>query len=290
MSGAEKGAGQTGMPVPEQNGDLGPSVGIIVGGGGLPLALSKALPSAYCVAFQGADVAVPETRLERFRIEKLGGVFEALHGANITQVVMAGAMTRPALDPSALDPMMMSLAPRILGAMQGGDDALLRLVVTIFEEQGFEVLGVHQFLPDLTARPGVLVGQAPTPGQTSDIARGRAILDALGPVDVGQGCVVANGLCLGVETLQGTDAMLGFVKGTPAQLRSKPGGVLVKQPKPGQDLRVDMPAIGPDTIRAAAAAGLDGIAIAAGAVVLIERPRLIEQAKALGMFVIADKV
>ncbi|MDO6646773.1 LpxI family protein, partial [Acinetobacter guillouiae] len=83
------------------------------------------------------------------------------------------------------------------------------------------------------------------------------ILLALSPLDVGQGAVVAGGLVLGIETLQGTDALLRFVGDTPAPLRRCQGGVLVKAPKRGQDLRVDMPAIGPDTVRNAAAAGLE---------------------------------
>jgi hypothetical protein len=266
----------------------GQGIGIIAGGGGLPPALAEALPDATCIAFDGAEVQIPEPRLSRHRVEHLGGLFEALRTANVTQVVMAGAMSRPALDPSALDPVMMALAPRILMAMQGGDDALLRLVIAIFEEQGFTVIGAHELLPDLTAAPGLVTGPEPDDSARADMARGQDILTALGPVDVGQGCVVAGGLCLGVETLQGTDALLRFVADTPAQLRPKPGGVLVKRPKPGQDLRVDMPAIGPETVRGAQAAGLSGIAIAAGQVLLIDRPALLQALKDTGLYLIAE--
>lgn len=261
--------------------------GIIAGGGGLPLALATALPDAHVIAFDGTEVAVPEDRIARHRIEKLGGVFDALRAAGVTRVVMAGAMSRPALDPAALDPVMMALAPRIMMAMQGGDDALLRLVIAVFEEQGFAVVGAHELLPGLTAEEGLLAGPAPSARARTDIARGIDILTALGPVDVGQGCVVATGLCLGIETLQGTDALLRFVGDTPAHLR-KSGGVLVKRPKPGQDLRVDMPAIGPATAQAAADAGLEGIAIAARQVLLIDRPALIAACDRLGLFLQAD--
>lgn len=262
--------------------------GIIVGGGGLPVALAQALPDAHCIAFAGAEVAVAEDRLDRHRIEHLGSVFQALRGAGVTQVVMAGAMSRPALDPTALDPVMMALAPRIMMAMQGGDDAILRLVISVFEEEGFTVIGAHDILPDLTAEAGLLAGPSPSDRDTDDIARGRDILTALGPMDVGQGCVVAGGLCLGIETLQGTDAMLRFVAQTPPALRGTRRGVLVKLPKPAQDLRVDMPAIGPDTVEAAAAAGLSGIAIAAGQVLLIDRAELLSRVEAHGLFLRAD--
>ncbi|WP_407493136.1 LpxI family protein [Pseudooceanicola sp. MF1-13] len=266
----------------------GDGIGIIAGGGGLPRALAEALPEATCIAFEGAEVQIDEARLTRHRVEKLGGLFEALRNAQVTRVVMAGAMSRPALDPAQLDPVMMALAPRILQAMQGGDDALLRLVIAIFEEQGFEVIGAHELLPDLTAAAGLVAGPQPDDRARTDITRAQDILTALGPVDVGQACVVAGGLCLGVETLQGTDALLRFVTETPAHLRPKSGGVLVKRPKPGQDLRVDMPAIGPDTVRAAHSAGLAGIAIAAGQVLLIDRPTLLTALKDTGLFLIAD--
>ena len=128
-------------------------LGIIAGGGALPAALAAADPDALCVAFSGAEIALPETRIQRHRMEHLGALFYALREAGVTRVVLAGAMSRPALDPAALDPVMAALAPRIMAAMQGGDDGLLRLVIAIFEEQGFAVIGAHDLLPDLTARP-----------------------------------------------------------------------------------------------------------------------------------------
>ncbi|KGM46795.1 LpxI family protein [Pseudooceanicola atlanticus] len=265
-------------------------LGIIAGSGGLPAALAAAAPEAHCIAFEGAEVALDEDRLDRHRIERLGGVFAALKEAGVDRVVMAGAMSRPSFDPTAMDAEMMALMPRLAPALQGGDDALLRLVIAIFEEQGFAVIGAHDLLPDLTARPGPLAGPEPTAAARDDIARARAILGALAPVDVGQGCVVAGGLCLGIETLQGTDALLRFVGATPGALRGDRRGVLVKRPKDGQDLRVDMPAIGPATVQAAAEAGLEGIAIEAGRVLLIDRPALVEACEATGLFLLAEAV
>ena len=113
------------------------------------------------------------------------------------------------------------------------------------------------------------------------------ILLALSPLDVGQGAVVAGGLCLGIETLQGTDALLRFVAETPEHLQRGAGGVLVKAPKRGQDLRVDMPAVGPDTVRNAARAGLDGIVVSAGKVVLIDRDATRAALEETGLFLFA---
>jgi DUF1009 family protein len=181
---------------------------------------------------------------------------------------------------------MMTLAPRLIAAMQGGDDALLRLVIAIFEEQGFTVRGAHEIDPSLTAQAGILTGTALSDARQADADRAIDILSALSPLDVGQGAVVESGLCLGIETLQGTDALLGFVAQTPKQLR-KGDGVFVKAPKRGQDLRVDMPTIGPDTIKAANAANLTVIVIAAGAVIILDPEETIELAQNAGIIVVA---
>ena len=217
----------------------------------------------------------------------MGALFGALKAHGVTEVVMAGAMSRPPLDPAAFDPVMQALAPRLMVAMQGGDDALLRVVIEIFEEQGFTVRGAHEIDPELTAQSGVLAGAPLTQRQRSDAQRAQAILAALSERDVGQGAVVEGGLCLGIETLQGTDAMLDFVARTPPHLRSA-GGVLVKAPKADQDLRVDMPTIGPATLKAADKAGLSAIVVAAQRVIVLEPSATAALAGALNISLIAQ--
>jgi DUF1009 family protein len=261
---------------------------ILAGQGGLPQQIARAHPDALFVHFEGLAVELPGNDGFATSYERFGEMFDGLHAAGVTEVVFAGGLARPSLNPANFDAKMMQLAPRFMAAMQGGDDGLLRAVIGAFEEEGFAVRGAHQLLPDLTAEPGLLAGQEPSEADRRDIARARAILDALGPLDVGQGAVVAEGQALGVETAQGTDAMLGFVAQTPAKLRQRAGGVLVKAPKPGQDLRIDMPAIGPATVQAAAAAGLAGIAFNAGQVLLIDRAVLLSAADAAGLFLLAE--
>lgn len=259
---------------------------ILAGRGAMPVALAAAHPEALCVAFDGVET--PLARIDaRHRFEGFGALIDDLKARGVARLVLAGGVGRPPLDPQAFDPFMQALAPRLLAALQGGDDALVRLVISVFEEQGFEVIGAHELLPELTAAPGLLAGAAPDEATRADISRARDILAALSPLDVGQGAVVDSGLVLGIETQQGTDAMLRFVAETPASLRGR-GGVLVKRPKIGQDLRVDMPAIGPDTLRGAAKAGLQGVVIAAGQVVLIERAALIAAAEEAGLFLLAE--
>jgi len=261
------------------------SLAILAGHGALPQMLAGANADALFVSFEGVDVTVPLPRHFAASFNQFGTLFETLHTAGITTVTFAGAMTRPALNPVAFDAQTLALAPRLMGAMAGGDDGLLREIVAVFEEQGFEVLGAHQVMPDLVAQAGLLAGQTPDATAYKDANRGMGILKALSDVDVGQGVVVANGLCLGVETLQGTDAMLGFVAATPENLRQT-GGVFVKCAKTGQDLRVDMPAIGPDTVASVAAANLDGMVIAAGRVMILERAKTIAAIKAAGLFLL----
>jgi len=258
---------------------------ILCGGGSLPVALAAAHPDAMCVVFEGVAHDMPgEVHTHRF--EKMGGLFDALKAGDVTRLVMAGGLGRPALNPAEFDAGMMAIAPRLLPALQGGDDAILRLIIAVFEEQGFEVVGAHELLEGLTAEEGLLAGPEPSEMALQDASRAADILLALSPLDVGQGAVVAAGLALGIETLQGTDAMLRFVAETPDQLR-RGKGVFLKAPKRGQDLRVDMPAIGPDTVRAAAEAGVEGIVVSAGRVVVLDRPKTLSALKDTGLFLLA---
>jgi UDP-2,3-diacylglucosamine hydrolase len=251
------------------------NLAIVAGTGVLPELLLQG-ETARVVAFQGVPVSVEGAGSIPARFERLGLLFDDLAAAGVSRVAFAGAMTRPALDPTALDDVTKALMPRLMAAMARGDDALLRDVAALFEERGFAVLGARELRPDLVAEVGWLAGDTLP---EADVARARAVLDALGPLDVGQAAVAGRGQVLGIETLQGTDAMLRFV----GQTAKGSGGVLVKRPKPGQDLRLDMPAIGPDTVHAAAAAGLAGIEIAAGAVLLLDREAVLAACAGTGL-------
>lgn len=258
---------------------------ILSGSGELPKRLASLREDAVLISFSGVPHDLNNASQEH-AFEKMGRLFKALKDQGVTEVVMAGAMSRPPLDPAEFDPVMVGLAPRLIAAMQGGDDALLRLVIAIFEEQGFKVRGAHEIDPSLTARAGVLSGAALSDVCERDADQAIKLLNTLGPLDIGQGVVVENGLCLGIETLQGTDALLDFVASTKASLR-KGEGVFVKAPKLGQDLRVDMPTIGPNTIDAVVRAGLSGIIIAANSVIIIDKEQTFAQANALGITLIA---
>ncbi len=258
---------------------------IIAGQGRLPAALASAMAETPLVAamdgFSPDGLTVDLT----FRIERLVPFLRALERDGIGQVVFAGAVTRPRLDPALLDEGTAGVLPRLMQAMAAGDDATLRAVIGVFEEFGFSVVGVEEIAPALLPGEGVLAGTVSARDE-ADAARAAAIVAALGAVDVGQGAVVAQGLCLGVEALPGTDVLLAQVAGI-GTLRPEPArgrGVFFKAAKPGQDRRIDLPTIGPDTLRAAAGAGLGGIVFEAGSVICLDLVEMQRLAGDLGLF------
>jgi DUF1009 family protein len=252
-----------------------------------------ALPAMVAAALEGPLVASPEGFAPEglapdlvFRIERLVPFMDHLAGQGVTRIVFAGAVTRPRLDPALFDPATAQLVPEILSAIRSGDDAALRAVIGMFEDHGFQVIGAHQAAPVLVPGPGLFCGQL-TEADRRDAARAAEIVAAIGAIDVGQAAVVAQGLCLATEALPGTDAMLDFVARHAAALRPDPKGprgLLYKAAKPGQDLRVDMPAIGPATVAAAAAAGLGGIAWQSGRVLVLGLAATIAEAERHGLF------
>lgn len=262
-------------------------VAIIAGAGRLPAELSAAIAATQGTApmICAPEGVVPEgVSVDlAFRVERLAPFLRHLVDAGVDVVSFVGPVHRTALDPAQFDPETATFVPRLLSAMQGGDDATLRAVMALFEEYGLVVQGLAQLAPQLLAGEGVLGARAPDSAETADAARGAEILQALSPVDVGQGCVVAARLCLAVEALYGTDAMLAQVAACRDSRKPHKGGVLIKRAKEGQDLRVDLPAIGPATIEAAQRARLTGICLQEGHVVILDRARTIADAEAAGI-------
>ncbi len=224
----------------------------------------------------------------RFRIEQLGALFDALHDRGVTQICMAGAVQRPALDPSKFDAVSAALVPRLSDAFQAGDDATLREIIKIFEEQGFEIIGANSLRPDLFPDAGVLTKIEPSQQDRFDAGRAMVAHSALAQADIGQGCITCHGLVLAAETIGGTDWMIQSI--THATDRRHvfdhipQGGVLFKAAKPDQDARVDMATIGPDTVRLAARAGLNGIVVREQAIFVLDLDEVVSTANALGMF------
>jgi UDP-2,3-diacylglucosamine hydrolase len=279
-------------PVPDRVTIDGP-LGIIAGRGPLPCvvaawATARGLP-LHIVAIRGEA----RDEIERFphtwiKWGEIGKMFAALDKNGCGDLVIIGGVNRPDLANVKFDLGAIKTLPFLLSLGKGGDDHVLSRIVRFFEDKGYRVHGAGEVAPELLAGEGRIGAKAPSAEDRSDINIGFEVVRALGRFDVGQAAVVVKGHVLAVEAAEGTDAMLARCAELRAAGRAGRGGrsgVLVKAPKPGQEERVDMPTIGPDTVNKAAAAGLAGIAVA-GQVLMAERDATIATADRHGLFLL----
>jgi UDP-2,3-diacylglucosamine hydrolase len=269
-------------------------IGLIAAGGVLPFAVADSLIarniSPVFFALRGVcdPVQVARFRHHWISIGQLGRLAKLLRAEDCRDLVFIGALVRPGLSEIRLDWKTMRAMPSVLKAFRGGDDHLLSSVGRILEKDGFRMVGIKDVAPDLLMPHGCLTRAAPSAEANADIARGREVLQALSPFDIGQAAIVVDGHVLGVEDIEGTDGLLSRVARLRAEgrIRARSAhGVLVKAPKSGQDLRFDLPTMGPRTIEGAAAAQLAGIAIVAGNTIVAEPQAMIEAADKAGLFV-----
>ncbi len=264
-------------------------LGILAGGGPLPGQVARAALAAgrsvFIVGFEDfAEPAVIGAYPHAVaRVGAAGRILALLRGAGCRDLVLVGPVRRPSLLDLRPDREGAKILARIGRAAFSGDDGLLAALVQVFGEEGFRVLGAHEVLTEALGPAGQMGRVATDAAALADVRRGVAVARALGEADVGQACVVQQGIVLAVEAIEGTDAMLARAG---ALARPGPGGVLVKMAKPGQDRRADLPAIGPRTPRAAAAAGLRGVAFEAGGTLLIDRAGCVAAADEAGVFLL----
>jgi len=264
-------------------------LGILAGSGDLPVRLIDACRSVqrpfFVLAFEGeADPAVlAEVPHAWVRLGAAGEGLERLRREGVSELVLAGGVRRPSLRSLRPDWRAAKFFARI-GYRALGDDGLLSAVVKELEREGFRVVGADTLLESVLMPAGPIGRHAPQDDQAlADVEHGFRIARAIGALDIGQAVVVQQGLVLGVEAIEGTDALIA--RCGPLR-RDGPGGVLVKAAKPGQERRADLPTIGPRTVKAAAAAGLRGIAVEAGAALVLDRRKVAELADRDGLFVI----
>ena len=266
------------------------TLGIIAGAGELPLRVAEAAMAAGrpvlvgIIEGQGEPERFAAIPHRSFRWGLASEMVAALREAGVRELVLAGRVPRPSILSLRPNAATLALIARLGKAAFRGDDSILTAVMRGLRDEGFEILGAQQVLDDLLPKPALLAGAEPDEMAQDDIRRGLAVCRALGVADVGQGCVVQQGLVLAVEAIEGTDAMLARAGGL---RREGPGGVLVKCVKPGQSRLADLPTIGPATVQAAAAAGLRGLAIEADGTIVVDRPGTIAAAAAAGLFILA---
>ncbi len=263
-------------------------LGIIAGSGPLPGLAAAAErdrgADPFMVALHGiTDPAVAERGPHQWvALGQAQATLDALHDAGCARVILAGPVPRPSFRDLSLDSRGWRLVMR-LGLAAAGDDGLLGGIARELEGEGFRVCGTADVLADLLVRPGRYGGPDPDDSAAVDIRRGLDVTRALGHVDVGQAVVVQDGVVLGVEAVEGTDALIA--RCGPLHWPG-PGGLLVKAAKPGQDTRVDLPTVGPATVDNAAAAGLRGIAVEAGGSQITDPAGLAKAADKAGIFVL----
>jgi len=269
-------------------------VGLIAAGGVMPFAVADSLArrglTPVLFAVRGA---CDETEVARFRhhwisVGQLGRATKLFHSEGCRDLLFIGSLVRPSLSEIRLDWGTLRAMGRIWASFRGGDDHLLSGIGRILEGQGFRMVGIKDVAPDLLMPMGALTVTKPDARADADIAKGRDVLRALSPFDVGQGAIVIDGHVVAVEDIEGTDGLLARVARLREQGRIRAGvgrGVLVKAPKAGQDLRYDLPTIGPRTIDGAANANLAGVAVVAGQTILAEPEAMIAAADRASLFI-----
>ena len=262
-------------------GDFPPRLASLAAGSGRQVFIAALDGAADPSAFGQADLC-------SYRLGQLGRLLEELRRRQIVDLVLIGSLPRPSFSGLRPEASTLKYLPHFARAFRGGDDHLLRGVVSFFEGQDFTVHGPADIGPEMTAPIGPLGRKAASSAQKDLVARGFQLLAALSPFDVGQAAILADHRVIAIEAAEGTDAMIRRVGDLVASGRlrfAKGDGVLVKAPKDGQDLRVDMPAIGAETLRHVAAAGLAGIGLRAGRVLIGDAAGLAKLADQSGLFV-----
>jgi UDP-2,3-diacylglucosamine hydrolase len=269
-------------------------LGIIAGDGDLPVRLAEHCRMAGIAVHISRITGMSDARLagwpgREHPITAFGERIRSMKADGVDAIVFAGYVKRPDLATLKADFRDALVLPRIIAAAAKGDEALLRTVMEEFAKGGFQILGAEDVLEDLVAAPGLYGSVVPDAAARADIAKAAGLARTMGALDIGQGVVVAHGLVLAVEAQEGTDRMLARVAELPVALRGVPGaraGVLLKRAKPQQERRIDLPTIGLATLEGAARAGLAGIAIEAGAGLVMDRAAVVHAADEAGLFVL----
>jgi DUF1009 family protein len=274
----------------------GSRVGIIAGGGSLPVEVAEGLVKHGFAPFiiiaagevdREADFAAFDR--EKLALEDIGLLFPLLRRQGITHLVLAGEIKRrPRLSRIRPTLGLLAIVPFVVRALRRGDDGLLKILTRALETRGVKVIGAHEVVPELTASEGPLTAAEPNRSDWRDIEAARRAAKAIGELDIGQAAIAVGGRAVALEGIEGTAGLLDRMRELRGhgRLAGRTGGVLVKCAKPGQELRADLPTIGPQTVEAAHAAGLVGIAVEAGRSLILEAPATLARANALGLFIV----
>ncbi len=270
-----------------------PKLGIIAGATELPRVIAEACEAQgrdyFILALE--DACEPET-IEAHphawaRLGAMGKALSALKDAGVEELVMAGKVHRPKLANLRPDLKATKLLARLGSSLLKGDNELIRAIIGFLEDEGFKVVGVDEVVQELLAPEGPIGSIYPDKNAQKDIEFGAKVAQAIGTLDIGQSVIIQNHQVLGIEAIEGTAELIR--RCGPLKPEAK-GGVLVKIKKPIQERRVDLPTIGVATIEQLHAAGMAGIAIEAGATLMIDKRGIAARANELGLFVLGFSV
>jgi DUF1009 family protein len=269
-------------------------VAVIAGSGRLPEEVASKLAeqggAPFIVALEGEG---PRDRFSAYDhilmpLEEAPRLLSILRQHDIGRIVLAGGVSRrPNPWKVRKNLHLLAILARFLIPLARGDDNLLRAVARYFEDNGIKVTGAHEIAPDLLAREGPMTRTKPLAADKKDIDAGYEAARAIGALDVGQAAIAIGGRAVTLEDIGGTDALLAHTRDLRdhGRLAGRARGVLVKCAKPGQELRADLPTIGPTTVEGAHAAGLAGIAVEADHSFVLDHAETVRRADELGMFV-----
>ena len=269
---------------------------IVAAGGSLPFEVADAATKAgrriLVVALEGdVDPRLSQFPMQRVKWGQVGRIESLIAEIGAREIVFIGAIDkRPDFSSIGVDLGTLKLMPFILRSLVGGDDTVLSNLVSFFEQRGVRVVGAHEVAPSLVAVAGQVAGPRINSAAMAEVRVAMEAARSIGALDIGQAAVALGSRVVALEAAEGTDAMIERVAGLKQSGRVKwsgRAGVLAKRSKPQQDLRMDMPAIGPRTVAAVARAGLAGIVIEAGRVLIADRAATVAEAERTGTFIFA---
>lgn len=266
-------------------------IALIAGAGPLPIEIAQNCEASGIGIFMSRITGISDAQAAQFAGDEhelgyFGERMASLKAANIDTIAFVGKIERPDFGALKMDNVGNAMLPKLAAA--AGDDAVMRVILGEFASAGFNIIGPDTLQSSLLAPMGKLGEATPNAAQLADIAIAARVASEIGRLDIGQGCVVCNGVVLAVEAQEGTDEMLRRVAKLPVDVRGtlqNPAGVLCKRPKPIQEMRIDLPVIGLATLENAIAAGLAGIAVQAGGALIAQRQELIAKANAANIFI-----
>ena len=264
----------------------GKRIGLIAGDGRFPIIFADNVRrlgfTVSAIAHVGTTLPELESYVEHIhwlKIGQFGKALAALKQDGVGQAVMLGGIKKTNVF-TTLRPDLRALA--IFSRLKHWkDDAILRAVAGELEREGIEILDSTFGLQDILAEEGYLTSKKPSKKEVEDIQFGWETLETLGLLDIGQCVVVKNRVVVSVEAVEGTDEAI--TRG--GKLGGK-GAVVIKRTKPQQDLRFDLPAIGPQTIQTMVSVDATVLAIEAGRTVIIDRDDVLSQANDAGISIV----